>query len=525
MDVSTRAGAGGRLAGARLALRHAAWVAPLLLPLGILQALLLIAPWLGSVQAISIDQGAAPLTDWLWHERVELVLALAGGIPGAALLATAAIVAWLLVLRRQGPWRESPPWALHGGSHHLHALRLASVLAGATAYLVLTAPSRALDRLIDAVTSLRPTAPQSLALLLVSQVLPLLALGAVLGATVALARIAHVARLRAGCLAVLAGLALAGAASQLAAARFVSSRFDVGLSLADATGASASLEPRLLVALARDRAYPVPMLDGLAGARFSAEAASRAQALLDARRGWSLLSADAERFVIGERLLALDPEGARQRALDCVLRPGQPATALALLRALGSAAPSPGTRRQVDALETSELLHLGPQATLLIARAHAQAGDRQRAESALARLRSGGEDAIVRSRAGVIIVHNRFTRGSIRGRLLLDGMPHRGRIGLMSIADVFSLPPNDMDVNVTWLLRLTAATPCDAEGAFAFEGLPEGEHALVLLLPDLRQVLPPAGGLPRLEVSPQQPQLDLGIIDLGLRAGGARSRE
>ena len=57
MDVSTRAQRcpSDGMSGAWEALRLAAWFAPLLVPLGLLQALLIKTPWLDSLEAAGQD--------------------------------------------------------------------------------------------------------------------------------------------------------------------------------------------------------------------------------------------------------------------------------------------------------------------------------------------------------------------------------------------------------------------------------------------------------------------------------------
>lgn len=521
MHVSTRApGAGGAASGMRLALNHAAWFAPLLAPLALLQSLLLMLPWLDSLEATSQHAAIAAASDWRGQQYLSSAASILGGIPGASAICLLAVAAWLVILRA-GPLASTPPWSLHETSHRRHALRLAAGLAGALACLVLDAPADRLEIVMDSVTSLRPTLPASILLVLMAQLLPVLAFGAILGATLALARVAHLPRVRLGSLAVLAATALLASGLQAAAVPVLSGRFDSGVSLASALGSTETPRPALLLALARDRAWPVAMSDGIAGVRFSQEAAARAEALLARRAGWSFLARDAERFLVGERLLAMDPQGARERALRSSLLTGRASMSLALLRSLGSTAASPEARRLIDEVETSREFHLGPQGHLLLGQAHARAGDEQRAMAALARLRSGGERSIADRRVGVPIRLTRFSRGSVSGRILINDQPHANRVGLVATGDLFSLPDEGSDVAVTWLLRLVAAAPADADGRFRFEGLPEDEMALVVLLPEALAVTAPAAALPRIEVNADNPHVDLG--EIRLRAAEAHS--
>ena len=520
---SPRSSAFGR--GFREALGAAAWTAPLLAPLGVLQALLVAAPWLSSIEAMRQDVLLSSSADWRTREALETALSVLHGLPGAAAIAVVLTAGWLVALRLRGPLRSTPPWSLHETSHRAHALRLLAGLAGAAGCLVVRPTGTRLDLLVDSITSLRPTGAASLALLAASQVLALAAVGAILGATLALARAALDPARRAGALAALVAIVALTAGTQAASRAWIAERFDAGRSLAQAIGSSEPPRPIVLLVLARDRAFILPMRDGVAGVRFSREAAERAQLLLARRRGWTTLAVPLEAYAIGERLVAMDPEGARARALDGLLRLAQPATGHALLVALGSAAPSAETRRVVGAIQSAPSLHAGPQALLLMAQAHAQAGDRTSAERMLARIRAGSEALLIASRVGAPVVLNAFVSGRVSGTVIVDGRPHRGRVGLVATRDLFTLP-DESDVPITWLLRLVAAGETDESGRFELGGLPQGEMALVLLVPTTRDdALAAATPLPRIELGPSQPTVELGRVDVAITGTPVRGKK
>ena len=517
MDVSTRGQRARAFAqGVAIALRHAAWTAPLLAPLGVLQALLVATPWLSSLEAARQDVLISSAADFRTRELLETALDVVHGPLGAGAIALVLMAGWLVAMRLRGPLRSTPPWMLHEKSHRAHALRLLGLLAAAAGCLAIHPGATRLNLLVDGVTFLRPTGSASLALLAASQVAGLVAIGAILGAGLAAARVAlHPAR-QAGALAGLAAIVATIALLQAGVHARLAARFDVGVTPARALGASEEPRPVVLLALARDRSWIVPMRDGLAGVRFTRETAARAEDLLRRRRGWTTLSAQLEPFVVGERLLALDPDTARARALDSLLRLAQSVNGHALLVALGSAAPSEQARRILGTIESDSSLHVGPQARLLIAQAHAQAGDRAGAESALAAVRAGSEQVLIDARAGAPIVLTTFMGGRVSGTILLDGLAPPTRAGLVATKDLFSLP-DASEVSVTWLLRLVAAAGVDASGRFEIGGLPEGEMALVLVVPTARDVVLTAETpLPRIEVSAARPSIDLGTIRLAV---------
>jgi hypothetical protein len=517
LDVSTRAVAPRLPArqGARETLRHAAWFAPLLAPVGVLQSLLIATPWLTSLEADRQDTLVTLRSDWAGREALEGLLSLGGGLRGWGAITALLVAAWLVVLRARGPLRRAPRSGppLRGREASVRSgLHLAAVLVGALAAWLVHRGAADLGLMIDAVTTLRPTGPGSLALLFGSQVMLFTALGALAGATLALARMAPVAGARTGALLGLAGLAAAFVLGQVAARRLLDVRFDIKRDFARVVGASPEPQPLLVVALARDRSWVLPMRDGIAGARFEAGAAARAEALLARRRGWTALAVPAERYTIGERLVALDPEGARRAALVSVLRGSQPQAGQALLISLGGAPASDETASIVDALESAPGLHFGPQAVLLLAQARAQLGDRAAAERTIGRIRGGSERQIVHARQGVPLQLNRLRHGRVHGHLA-GAMPVGARVGVVAARELFSLPGTEGEISETWLLRVAAAGAVLSDGTFEVAGLPEGEMALVLLLaPDAPTR--PAQPLPVISLSPDAPEVDVGRIEL-----------
>jgi hypothetical protein len=304
-----------------------------------------------------------------------------------------------------------------------------------------------------------------------------------------------------------------GVAGQWTLRRALTVRFDVRRPLGDACGRG-DVGRAVVAVLARDRAWMLPVRTGIGDVPFTAEAARRAEDLLARRGGWSMLAADAERLAIGERLMRLDPDGARAAALRAVLQHGT--MARALLVSLGSAAPDAEASRVLGALETAPGLSLGRDALYLLAHAHARLGDAAGARDTLGRLKSRDGIAWIQQRRNAVpLVLTRFAAGRVTGRILVDGTPHAGRVAVVSTRDLFSFPKAGGDVPVTWLLRLVTAADCAPDGRFALTGLPEDEMALVVLLEG--RIVGETTPLPALRVGPDEPEVDAGTIELFTR--------
>jgi len=501
--------------GAVEALLVAAWMAPLLLPLGLVEFTIVAHSWLSSLEADPERSLITLATDARARAGLTTAMAALGGSSSGLLIAALMGLAWLA-------------WARHRGmlARHVRLTRqqgprvnvLVALLCGGCSCMAIEWSAFGVRNLTDTVTALRPTAPLSLMLLMVSQSLGFVGCGACLGATLVAARLAHDRQARRGALIVVAALGVIFAGTHGAIAGALMRRFDVREPLSSAAGEH-PMKPTAVVVLARDRAWIRQVAGGVQQVGYDGDAARDVDAFLARRDGWTLLADAAEKYVIGERLLALDPDGARATGLRCVERRATWRTSYGLLVSLVSSAPAEPARDALEHLEGPTLAR-GPLATHLLAAAWARQGNVERARLTLADLRArGGEDFLLAQRSGRSLLVSQLLSGRIQGTLLIDGEPHQGRIGVLRTTDLFDIPSiGEGLISDGWLLRLEKGTRCDAAGRFSFEGLPDGEHALLVLIPGEGRREARVTGLARLELSQAVPSVDAGIVAVSLGA-------
>lgn len=476
---SSRSSAHG---GLRRCLRSAAWLAPLAWPPAVLEFALLNAPWLESLQAEAERRLIALEADTASREAFAGALAAAGGVPGVVLLCLAVSCLWLAVLHAVGVLsvRGLVRRVLGRG---VDAATQRSVLAMLAALGVLAfalqAVGAGLARSIDAHALARPTAASSYAWTLGAQLAVLTGLAASLGAVLP-GLLGRVRPLRAvGTAAVLAaavGLLTAGTDAAF------SRRYDVGLTLAAAVGVAESAPTRHhLAVVTPDRVVLAAFPDQSVGLTLSEETARRVRELVAAREGRTTVVKDAEGYLLAERLHGLDPAGAQGAAWQAVRWRGAASTTHALLVSLTHTANSPTAREVALSLATDPSLRLGPFALRYLARGLAQQGELERAIATAASLRAHratGVEPLTRHELHVPVTSR------LAGRLVVDGAPFTGRVGLVRPEDLESLPLTRDDASpMTWLLRLRAVAACDASGAFVLENVEPGDHALVFLPP------------------------------------------
>lgn len=516
MEVSTRTGSGpgeipdvGIRLGARHAMRLAALFAPSLLPLLPLAVSLLTLPWLDSIEAGVEREFLSLEIDAAARDGLAAITSAFGGPIGLGVIGALLCSLWLAALRS---WKA---WSPRGIARALLA-RFGTRPPVLFAVLATAAVSTAgiqwaagrLGRWVDLATAVRPMGSPSLLTIVASQAITLLALGACAGATVAALEVARMPRARLGAAGILLTLGALGMSIELAATAWLAHRCDLRRSLQSVLAPSGEPGRAVVVVAARDRSWRLPMIAGISRVPFDEEHAARAEALLEARSGWTRLAPDLEAYVLGERLMALDPGAAQASALRAVARRGTAATGYHLLASLGTTHPSDASRQILETVTTAPWLRRGPLALHLLSAAACAQGDRAAAESALARLRGmGAAPGRAQSQGALSLVLSDFTDGRVHGRILLDGAPLRGRIGLVAVQDLFELPPAGEPVPFTWLLRLGAAVDPGADGTFAFEHVIPGEHALVLVERDGPVAFP--------ELPPIAPTRDARAIDLG----------
>jgi hypothetical protein len=467
--------------------------------------------------------------DAWWRTRLTALSDQPASVVVLLLASLGLACAWLGLLHVTGlvDWRRHASFLLgRGGDPRGSRWACAALAAGAALAFVVSVVAQTQGRKLDDWLAVRPACTTTLGLLLCSEVLAALATGLVLGAAVASAapRLSPGDRLRSLGLA-----ALLGGAACLALVGFtgrVGARVDAALELADVAGLPAATAPpveALLVVLARDRAYACPIPDGVGGVPFDPAAARAVDAWLDHRRGLTHLAPRAEQHVVLERAWHLDPAGARDRAERALRRRGGSWAAQVLLLTLAKAPPDARTRAVLTTAADDESLSWGPIGLHGLAVGLARHGDARAVRALVQAVAARGGTRFLQGWGGAQpLLLSTFTDGTVRGRLVVDGAPWRGNVGLVATSDLFVLPPPGGVCPATWLLRVGATSACDAEGSFALHGLGPGEHALVLLVGRASGVgreptASCASPLPALRLSGPAQSLDVGTIELRLR--------